>query len=191
MTSIDISSPSFIQKLKQGDQKMFDYLYDHYAPNLLGVVQTIVPATDVAEDVLQKAFVKIWKNIDQYDVNRGTFFTWMLNICRNLAIDEYRKADRARKKVIQSQKDNVDRVEKTSEFSIDEQPHLMKNNKLYEAINQLPDDQKYVIEQLFLGGLTQKELGTADDIPLGTIKSRVRLALNKLRNHLKLILFWI
>ena len=191
MTSIDISSPSFIQKLKQGDQKMFDYLYDHYGPNLLGVVQTIVPATDVAEDVLQKAFVKIWKNIDQYDVNRGTFFTWMLNICRNLAIDEYRKADRARKKVIQSQKDNVDRVEKTSEFSIDEQPHLMKNNKLYEAINQLPDDQKYVIEQLFLGGLTQKELGTADDIPLGTIKSRVRLALNKLRNHLKLILFWI
>ena len=191
MTLIDISSPTFIQKLKQGDQKMFNYLYDHYGPNLLGVVQTIVPATDVAEDVLQKAFVKIWKNIDQYDVNRGTFFTWMLNICRNLAIDEYRKADRARKKVIQSQKDNVDRVEKTSEFSIDEQPHLMKNNKLYEAINQLPDDQKYVIEQLFLGGLTQKELGTADDIPLGTIKSRVRLALNKLRNHLKLILFWI
>lgn len=189
MSKINISSPEFIGKLKQGDRKSFEYLYDHYAPNLYGVISNIVPSSDIANDVLQSAFVKIWQNIEKYDVAKGTFFTWMLNICRNLAIDEYRKAKRNREKVIRVNEEGVGKNKGMTNSSSD---NLSKKTyELRQAIQQLPNEQKYVIEQLYLGGMTQRELAKTDNIPLGTIKSRVRLALGKLKDSLKIFLFWI
>lgn len=190
MTKANISSPEFILKLKQGDKQSFEYLYDHYAPNLLGVISAIVKPTDQAEDVLQKGFIKIWSNIDKYDAERGTFFTWMLNICRNLAIDEYRKIRREQDKVNRGGQKDVHKEIEVQEGDFRGGDHR-NGKKLHDAILKLPEDQRHVIENLYLGGLTQKELSEADDIPLGTIKSRVRLAMNKLRETLKLILFWI
>ena len=189
MAKIDISSSSFINKLKRGDRASFEYLYDHYSPNLYGVIRNIVPTTDIADDVLQRSFVKIWRNIEKYDVEKGTFFTWMLNICRNLAIDEYRKAKREREKVIRQKKNIVTKDEDIAVESTEVDDHVMYD--LRAAIQNLPNEQQYVIEHLYLGGLTQRELSESDDIPLGTIKSRVRLALQKLKQSLKLFLFWI
>ena len=189
MAKKDISSPEFVAKLKKGDRESFKYLYDHYAPNLYGVISNIVPSTDLANDVLQRSFVKIWQNIDKYDVEKGTFFTWMLNICRNLAIDEYRKWRRKKDKLIQAKEEGVHKSESHQTKGSNES--FGSNEDLRLAIQDLPDDQQYVIEQLYLGGLTQRELSKSDDIPLGTIKSRVRLALQKLRSSLKTFLFWI
>lgn len=188
MSKVNISSDEFISKLKHGDRDSFEHLYDHYAPNLYGIVKNIVPTTDLAEDVLQKSFVKIWQNIDQYNENRGTFFTWMMNICRNQAIDEYRKIKRSKQNMIQNEDNTVHNTELSKEIIPDEQEDY---SELREALKNLPEEQRTVIENLYLNGMTQRELAEHSDIPLGTIKSRVRLAFNKLRNTLKLLIFWM
>ena len=188
MSKIDISSREFIARLKQGDRDSFEHLYDYYAPNLYGVVKHIVPTTDLAEDVLQRSFVKIWRNIDKYDSDKGTFFTWMLNICRNLAIDEYRKIKRKREKMNQRDDEPVYKEEETTRINIDEEADY---TDLRKAMADLPEEQRTVIENLYLNGMTQRELAEYKDIPLGTIKSRVRLAFKKLRGALKLLFFWM
>ena len=80
-----------IAELKAKDKKAFENLYDKYSGALFNIILRIVNNQVIAEDVLQESFVKIWKNIDKYDEDKSTIFTWMLNISRNTAIDATRK----------------------------------------------------------------------------------------------------
>lgn len=89
-TANTYTEQELVQGLRNHDQTIFGYLYDHYSPALYGVVLKVLNDETTASDVLQEVFLKIWRGIDKYDTEKGRLFTWMLNIARNTAIDALR-----------------------------------------------------------------------------------------------------
>ena len=162
--------------LRAKDSAALDYLYDHYAAALLGVVGRIIPNEDVAEEVLQDAFLKIWDKIDSYDASKGRLFTWMLNLTRNLAIDKTRSKEISKGKKTDDLSLLVNRID-NQEF-VESQVEAIG---LKELLARLPEEQRFVVEKIYLGGFTHAELAEEYNIPLGTVKTRLRSAMTELR----------
>ncbi len=158
-----------------------DYLYNHYSGALYGVVLRVVRNEDIAQEVLHDAFLKVWDRIDSYDPGKGRLFTWMLNLTRNLAIDKTRSKEMSKGKKTDDIDLLVNRID-NKEYS--ELP--IEAIGLKEHLDRLPEEQKLVIEHLYLKGYTQSEL--AEEVyysPWNTVKTRTRLALIELRTILK------
>ncbi|WP_276367197.1 sigma-70 family RNA polymerase sigma factor [Chryseolinea sp. H1M3-3] len=167
--------------LQRKEKNALEYLYDHYAGALLGVISRIIKKEELAEEILQDVFLKIWDRIDSYDATKGKLFTWMLNIARNQAIDKTRSKEFSKSKKtddIENFVSKVDRAEFT-EMSVEV-------IGLQEVLKQLPEDQRFVIDHHYLKGYTQVEMSEEFNLPLGTVKTRMRLAMKELRNLLKL-----
>lgn len=176
---------ALLLRLKKGDHDAFGDLYDAYAAALFGVVSKIVRSEDEGQDVLQDAFVKIWKNIHYFDENKGTFFTWMLNIARNSAIDRYRRLKKEGKVEIQEVDSNVD-IARGHQTTI-----KTSTIGLADLVDKLPEEQRLMVEYIYFNGYTQQEVADELNMPLGTVKTRVRTAVQSLRKVFTLLLFWI
>ena len=166
--------------LKAQDGSSYSYLYDHYAAALNGVILQILADQELANDVLQEAFVNIWRKIDSYDSSKGRLFTWMLNVARNLAIDVVRS------KAYQNSRKNQDLTdtvfgEKSGSVI---QPGL-DNIGLKKAVEKLKPEHRDLIDLAYFKGYTHEEISTAQGLPLGTVKTRIRSALIQLREYLK------
>ncbi len=171
-----------VSRLKARDKSAFEYLYDHYSGSLFGVVSRVIQKEEVAEEVLQDVFLKIWNKIDNYDPAKGKLFTWMLNLTRNLAIDKTRSKEigkEGKTKGIDNFVNTIDRREFT-EQGID-------SIGVKDILTGLSEDQKFVVEHLYFKGYSQSELAEEFNIPLGTVKTRLRLAMKQLRSIVKVI----
>ena len=157
------------------------YLYDHYAGALYGVIIRIVKKETVAEEVLQDVFIKVWERFNSYDAGKGKLFTWMLNIARNQAIDKIRSKEISNEQKTSGIENVVSRIDQ-EEFS--ETP--VEGIGLKELLKRLPAEQKFVVEYLYFQGYSQSELAEEFNIPLGTVKTRLRLAMQHLRTTLGL-----
>jgi RNA polymerase sigma-70 factor (ECF subfamily) len=155
-------------------------LYDNYGAAMYGVIYRIVGDHHQAEDLLQEAFVKIWNNFQQYDVARGRLFTWMINICRNLSIDKTRSKDFSNRKKNLSGDDIVSMMDSESSFSYN--PDVIG---IKEIAQRLDSEYLVIIEMLYFRGYTQAEAADELNIPLGTVKTRSRAAILKLKSILK------
>lgn len=176
---VTISEPELVAKLRSHDALALDYLYDRYSAALNGVISRIISHEDIAEEVLQDAFLKIWNKIDTYDASKGRLFTWMLNVTRNLAIDRARS-----KEISQNRKTNdidllVGKVNRAQQVET-----AVEGIGVRELLDRLPEEQKFVVEYLYLRGYTQSELAEESGIPLGTVKTRLRMAMMDLRKWL-------
>lgn len=170
-----------VTRLKNKEQSALDYLYDHYSGAIYGVVFRILKDEETAEEVLQDVFLKIWDKIDSYDSGKGKLFTWMLNIARNQAIDRTRSRESSQRK----KTDDIDYL--VNKIDSQENSHLSVDAiGLKEVLLKLPEDQRFIINQLYLQGYTQSEVAEEFDIPLGTVKTRLRLAMNELRSILNI-----
>ena len=163
------------------DRSALEYLYDHYSGALLGVIGRILKKEELAEEVLQDVFLKIWDKIDSYDPAKGRLFTWMLNIARNQAIDKTRSKEFSKGKKTGDIENFVNRVDRNDylEQSVDA-------IGLRDVLRMLPEDQRFVIDHHYLKGYTQAEMAEEFNLPLGTVKTRMRLAMKELRNLLKI-----
>ncbi|MGM0946583.1 MAG: RNA polymerase sigma factor [Bacteroidota bacterium] len=168
-----------IAGLRSRDRKTVEYLYDKYSTALFGVISRIIPDRDIAEEVFHDAFVKITQKIDFYDESKGRLYTWMANICRNSAIDKLRS-----KEISQSNKTNT--IEDFV-YGFESESGTMEHVDgigVKELMNQLNEDQKFIIEYIYFKGYTHSEISEEFDIPLGTVKSRVRAAIQVLKKNL-------
>lgn len=140
----------------------------------------IVKKESIAEEVLQDAFIKIWDRFDQYDPAKGKLFTWMMNISRNQAIDKTRSKELSKESQTGGIENLVSNVDARSavETPID-------GIGLSDVLRELPEDQKFVVEYLYFKGYSQSELADEFGIPLGTVKTRLRSAIQYLRTTLK------
>jgi RNA polymerase sigma-70 factor, ECF subfamily len=172
---------SLVNRIKNGDESAFSVLYDQYNEALYGLSVRIVGDTEVAQDVLQDAFVTIWKKAPLYDDTKGTFFTWMLNIVRNKSIDWLRKMKREGEGKSNLQYNNTQNLA-NDELKTD---HIGLNDLLLK----LPEEHQVILEYLYYKGYTQQEVSDEFSIPLGTVKSRSRAALTLLRDSF--IIGWI
>lgn len=178
--TIFMSQEEIVTLLLKKDDKAYSTLYDMYAKSLFAVIINLINDREEAEDVLQEVFIKIWKNIDTYNESKGRFYTWMINIARNSAIDKLRSK-------------NFNKSKKN--LSTDNFVHLLdESNKsvfkidaigIQEFIQKLKPKCIALIDLLFFKGYTQQEASEALEIPLGTVKTQNRNCINDLRIFLK------
>lgn len=165
-----------VDQLRKKDRVALSYLYDHYADAIYGVVQRIVGQNDVAEEVLQDAFMRYWEKIDQYDPAKGRLFTWMLRIARNLALDKLRSKGMKQQGKSDSISDNVGILDSKLYTETVTDPIGLES-----ALKDLNEEQRFVVDKLYFRGYTQSELAKEYNIPLGTVKTRLRAAMVRLR----------
>jgi len=167
-----------IALLKERDKGAFTALYQNYAAALYGIVAKVIPDEGVATETLQDVFLKIWDNFDKYDPNKGRLFTWMVQIARNAAIDKLRSGQYKRGNKTESLPDYVSDDKRLSE------EQKQRDSGLRKVVEQLDAQNRKIIELLYFHDYTQKEVSEELNMPLGTVKSRVRKAIKQLRGLL-------
>jgi len=150
-------------------------LYGSYSGALFGVILRILKDEAAAEDALQEVFVKIWKNAEGYKAEKARLFTWMVNIARNHAIDRLR----SKKRLLQNETGEIVR----EGFDVGGSVPFMDGIGLKKMVEELGAEQREVIEMLYYKGYTHVEAAEELNLPLGTVKSRLRLGINKLRKY--------
>lgn len=184
---VQFSEEELITLLKDKDEKAFNYLYDNYSGALYGLILKIVLESNYAEEVIQDVFMKIWKNIDQYDTSKGRLYTWMINISRNTAIDYVKSKGYQNQLKNQSITNFVNR-EETISLS-DRLRNVSENNTdligMSSVINGLKPEWKELIDLAYYQGYTQIEIAEKLAIPIGTVKTRTRSAMLELKELLK------
>jgi len=173
-----MSEEELVLSLQHREKIAVEALYDMYSASLFGVISRIINDTAIAEDVLQETFVKIWHSFSSYSTEKGRLFTWMVNIARNLAIDKIRSKD------FKNQNKNQE-IENNVTF-IDEQRNTVYKPELTgvkDLVQTLKPEQKVIIDLVYFKGYTHVEAAEELGIPLGTIKTRLRMAIQELRKH--------
>ena len=168
---------TLILKFQQKDEKAFEALYNMYSDSMHGVIFNIVRDNDIAEELMQDVFIKAWNNASSYSAEKGRFFTWILNIARNAAIDK------TRSKAFKNSKKNLD-----AEYFVD----ILQNSEsldnktdaigIGKFVSKLAKKCIEVIELLYFQGYTQKEASEELNIPIGTIKTHNRNCIKELRD---------
>jgi RNA polymerase sigma factor (sigma-70 family) len=177
--AVTYQEQELVALLKAKDEQAFNYLYGNYSGALYNIVLQVIPDTQLAGDVLQEAFVNIWKKIGTYDAAKGRLFTWMLNVTRNLAIDMVRS-----KGYQNSQKNReLPSAEQFDQMGAVTQPGV-DNVGLKKAVAQLKQEQRILVDLAYFKGYTHEEIARMEQIPLGTVKTRIRNALIQLRQYL-------
>lgn len=173
--TIFLTEDALIQGLKRKEKYYYEYLYDHYAGALYGAIQGIVRKQEISEEVLNDTFMRIWSKIETYDPEKGKLFTWMVNIARNLSRDKLRskEAHKEKQTIGMDVSGEIYDYRHTAELPVDA-------IGVREYLKKLPSEQEFVVEYLYLRGYTQLELSTEFSIPLGTVKTRLSLAMKKL-----------
>lgn len=164
--------------LKQKSREAFDYLYKNYSGVLYGVIRKVVFDEQTAQDVLQDVFVKIWNNIAQFSPEKGRIYTWMINIARNAAIDKLRSKGEIMKSKIQRGDDVVYNTQKGMKTE-----QLTDAIGLREMVAGLKPEYQTIVNLAYFKGFTLDEIAKTLDMPLGTVKTRMRQAIKTLREH--------
>src|SRR5213594_5186031 len=171
-----------VERIAAGDAEALGELYDRYGRLIFGVLYRMLPAPQAAEEVAQDAFHAVWRQASSYRADRGSVRTWLLAICRNAAIDWRR----TRGKRLEREVTIEAAAELLSDAKVDERVmDRLRAERIRAIVGLLPPEQREVLALAFWGGYSQSEIAARTDTPLGTVKSRVRLAMNKLRESLE------
>jgi RNA polymerase sigma-70 factor (ECF subfamily) len=182
---VEPSDEELVDRVRNGDTSALELLYSRYGRVVYSFAVRIVGDGATAEEILQEAFVRTWRQADTFRIKRGNFASWLLSITHNLAIDELRKRQRRPQRV-----DGTD-ISETMYGLVDEATNVEESveanllrDRVAAALATLPDAQRIAVELAFFRGFSQREIAAHLDEPLGTIKTRLRLGMHKLRDAL-------
>jgi RNA polymerase sigma-70 factor (ECF subfamily) len=179
------SDEQLIAQVARGDTAAYEMLYDRYCSLVMGLALKITGDRSLAEEVVQETFWRVWRKADLFQTQRGAFTSWFFGITRNLSIDVLRR----QKTQIQPVNETDQIIEQAADPTKDvpEAAWLReKHQQMRAAIETLPKEQRSVIEMAYFRGMTRQEIAQATGEPLGTIHTRARLALQKLREELQM-----
>jgi len=183
---LDLEDPALVALVSDGNPAALEILYDRYSRIVLSFAMRILQDRAAAEELLQEVFFRTWKQAHHFSALRGSFVTWLLSITHNMAIDEIRKQKRRPQRA-----DSADPVLLLTNVVDDQasvEDHAINGetrDQIISAIRTLPPAQQTVIELAYFRGLSQREIAAELDQPLGTVKTRMRLGIRKLRDHLR------
>lgn len=167
-----------VTRLKARDEAAFAEMYRNYSDAFISIIAKVTNGDlEAAKDILQEAMVKVWNNIHLYDAAKGTLFTWMMNISRNTAIDRLRSKD------FKNQLKN--RSLETSEYAPAVSPN-METIGVKKMLEKLEPSHRDVVDVVYMRGYSHAEAAEVLDIPLGTVKTRLRTAINELRKQYRI-----
>ena len=174
---------ALLARIAAGDSAALGELYDRYARVAIAVAYRVLGEHGAAEDVVQEAFLAVWRRVDSFDASRGNVRSWLLTIVRNGAVDR-RRGRHARALQDAALDDVAFRLATPDEETFETVASSVEAERVREALATLPPDQREAIELAYFGGLTHQEIAQRTGAPLGTIKGRMRLGLHKLRASL-------
>jgi RNA polymerase sigma-70 factor (ECF subfamily) len=185
MSQSELSEEDLLQRAGRGDSRAFDQLYDRMAPRLFGLLRQMLHDEREAEDILQDGFVQLWERASTFEAERSKAFTWAVMLFRHKAIDRMRMLGR-RNRLVESAVLEQTILGASSHASADDEVQANERGVVVrEALNELPKEQRQLIEFAFLKGLTHHVIAESMGIPLGTVKTNIRRGLLRLRDLLK------
>lgn len=170
------SEEELVHLLQQQSRDAFNYLYRQYSAVLYGVIFKVISDEQISQDVLQEVFIKIWNNVAQYDQKKGRLFTWMINIARNAAIDKLRSRGEIMRSKIHTGENAVDNVGNSLQTEM-----ATDAIGLREKVAGLKPEYESIISLAYFKGYTLEEISKTLEMPLGTVKTRMRAAIKQLR----------
>ena len=174
---------TLIARIAAGDRDAFSRFYDLLAPTAFGLIRRVLRDPEAAAEVLQEVFWQVWREAPQYDPKRGSPEAWLVMRANTRAIDRLRSIRRRDSTFVAPVDESVAR---SSEEPAENPAVVAENRSLIQtALAQLPEPQRRVIEMAFFEGLTQSEIAILLREPLGTVKTRARLGLERLRGALR------
>ncbi len=181
-----LTDRELIERVINKDSKALEILYDRYSPILFTLVNKIVSDKSKAENILSDIFVIIWQKSNLYNFNAQKLYTWLILLTRNKSIDFVK---RERGEIIEEYTDDYENqivLPKISPqiSSLELDKAFDKRGAIYSAVNQLTEAQQYVLSLAYYEGLSEKEIAKKLNIPVPTIKSKLRVALNSIRENL-------
>jgi RNA polymerase sigma-70 factor (ECF subfamily) len=184
---------SLVRRLKARDERALAELYDRLAPWVLGLAFRILQDEDEAEEVVGDVFVQVWRRVDQHDARRGPLVPWILSIARNRALDALRRRHRwwrkaERWKTARSQENAEGLAPEPAEAAV---PGWPVHREVHAALAALPAEQRRLVTLAYFEGLTHREIAKRTGQPLGTVKTRLRMAHQKLSEALGHMRDWL
>ncbi len=182
-----------LARLKARDESALSELYDEMAPWVLGLAYRILQDDDEAEEVVGDVFTQVWRHADRHDARRGPLVPWILSIARNRALDLVRRRRRWWRKAERWERARaIDGDENTpaagaAEASV---PGFPVHREVHQALAGLPEEQRRVVALAYFEGLSHSEIAKRLDVPLGTVKTRMRIAQGKLADALQHLKDW-
>lgn len=172
-----LDDPALVQRIQEGDQDAFLQVYDRYASKVYGLALKMMKDSMKAEDVSQEAFLKLWRKADTFNPQRGSLVGWLLSITRYTALDRLRMQDRR-----PGMGGNAFDPEETFPYAAFAESGVRTPGKsLKFALEKIPEEQARVIELAYFQAMSHSQIAEHIDIPLGTVKTRIRLGMDKLR----------
>jgi RNA polymerase sigma-70 factor, ECF subfamily len=184
-----------VRRMQTGDERALNAFYERWYPIVNSLITRILKSTDDVEDVVEETFWQVWRQADRFTSERGSVQTWLLTIARSRALDRLRARRRLREDSIDDSPGGTDQsgtaaeaavVRSTSDPLLDVE-HSERRRLVLAALAELPHEQREALELGYFGGLSQSEIAERTGQPLGTIKTRMRLAMQKLRERLSLL----
>ncbi len=174
---IEGSDVELLHAVARGDEAALARLYDAYRVILFGLLVRILNSREEAEDILQEVFIQVWRRAKDFDEKRGRPFTWLVTLARSRAIDRLRLLGARQRLAASAEREQVD---ETSDALTDTIRGTQKE-VIRRALAELPEDQRHTLLLAYFEGLTQSEIATKLGAPLGTVKTRMRSGMSKLR----------
>jgi RNA polymerase sigma-70 factor (ECF subfamily) len=178
-----LADEDLIPLVADGDAEAFASLYDRHGRVAYSLAYRLMGGRQAAEDLVQEAFIKVWRSAGGYRAGRGSVRTWILAIVRNRAIDQLR-SDASRRRTREEVEASAPTSYPSEAFA--ETWRNTQQERVREALRRLPREQMRILELAYFSGYTHMEIAERLSLPLGTVKGRLRSGLKKLRNHTEL-----
>lgn len=179
----NLDDEGLLAAIQQGDEDALAELYDRYGRLAFGLAYRILGERGTAEDVVQEAYLSVWRRSTSFRADRGSARAWLMSIVHNAAIDRRRGRFKREQEAVP-----IDDMEFKLESEADDAfavvSEQIEAEQIRSALGSLPTEQRQAIELAYFGGFTQQEISERTGTPLGTVKSRMRLGLQKLRSLL-------
>jgi RNA polymerase sigma-70 factor, ECF subfamily len=187
MPALDLSEArdrELVVRIGTGDQEAFRGLFGRYAPAAKSLALRVVRQSHLAEEIVQEAFMALWKNPDGYDQQRGSVRSWLMGMVHHRAVDLVRREEAHRRRAVQSIPEALETEPDPADQVVEEIGAPQERETVRAALNELPPDQRRVIELMYFGGRSQSQIAAELELPLGTVKSRTLLGMRRLRGAL-------
>jgi RNA polymerase sigma-70 factor (ECF subfamily) len=170
-----------VRRIEAGDEEAFRGLFRRYAATATSLARRVVRQPFLAEEIVQEAFLAVWRNPAGYDQGRGSVRSWLMGMVHHRAVDAVRREESQRRRAEDLATSDVVVVEDPAEVVVDELGVPEERKAVRAALEELPDAQRQVIELMYFGGLSQSTISERLGLPLGTVKSRTLLGMRRLR----------
>jgi RNA polymerase sigma-70 factor (ECF subfamily) len=181
----ELSDEALVARIHAGDAPSFTLLYDRYAPAIYVMAAHLLNPGE-AEEIVQDVFLRLWQRAEQFDAGRGSFRSWLMAIARNQILDQLKRCSQEQRLLALYE---IERLLAESHADVAGQVaetlwHEQQQQALLQALNQLPAEQRRALVLAYFGGLSQSMIAQELGWPLGTVKKRIRLGMQKLRDAL-------